>query len=47
MPKQFRLESKGAEVFRRGDAIVLGQKEGNMIRASKLLAALPEDIERK
>jgi antitoxin VapB len=45
LPKQFRLKSKEVEIFRRGDEIVLREKEGSMVRAFDLLAGLPEDLE--
>jgi antitoxin VapB len=44
LPKQFRLNSKEVEIFRRGDEIVLREKEGNMVRAFDLLADLPDDL---
>ena len=44
LPKQFRLKSKEVEIFRRGDEIVLREKDGNMVRAFDLLAGLPEDL---
>jgi antitoxin VapB len=44
LPKQFRLNSKEVEIFRRGDEIVLREKNGTMVRAFDLLAGLPEDI---
>jgi antitoxin VapB len=44
LPKEFRLKSKEVEIFRRGDEIVLREKNGTMIRAFDLLAGLPEDI---
>ena len=44
LPKQFRLKSKEVEVFRRGDEIVLREKNGTMVRAFDLLAGLPEDL---
>lgn len=45
LPKQFRLKSKEVEIFRRGDEIVLREREGDLARAFELLAGLPEDIE--
>jgi len=45
LPKQFRLKSKEVEIFRRGDEIVLREKDGTMVRAFDLLASLPEDLE--
>jgi antitoxin VapB len=44
LPKQFRLKSKEVEIFRRGDEIVLREKDGNMVRAFDLLAGLPNDL---
>jgi antitoxin VapB len=45
LPKQFRLKSKEVEIFRRGDQIVLREKDGTMVRAFDLLADLPDDLE--
>ena len=45
LPKQFRLKSKEVEIFRRGDEIILREKDGTMVRAFDLLAGLPEDVE--
>jgi antitoxin VapB len=45
LPKQFRLKSEEVEIFRRGDEIVLREKDGNMVRAFDLLAGLPDDFE--
>jgi antitoxin VapB len=44
LPKQFRLKSKEVEIFRRGDEIVLREKDGIMVRAFDLLASLPDDL---
>jgi antitoxin VapB len=44
LPKQFRLKSKEVEIFRRGDEIVLREKDENMVRAFDLLADLPDDV---
>jgi antitoxin VapB len=44
LPKQFRLKSKEVEIFRRGDEIVLREKDGDMVRAFDLLAGLPDDL---
>ena len=44
LPKQFRLKSKEVEIFRRGDEIVLREKDRNMVRAFDLLAGLPDDL---
>ena len=44
LPKQFRLKSREVEIFRRGDEIVLREKDGNMVRDFDLLADLPDDV---
>jgi antitoxin VapB len=44
LPKQFRLKSDEVEIFRRGDEIVLREKDGTMARAFDLLAGLPDDL---
>ena len=45
LPKEFRLKSEEVEIFRRGDEIVLREKEGDMARAFDLLAGLSDDID--
>ena len=45
LPKQFRLKSEEVEIFRRGDEIVLREKDGNLVRAFELLAGLPDDFD--
>lgn len=45
LPKQFRLKSKEVEIFRRGDEIVLREKDGTLVRAFDLLAGLPDNLE--
>jgi antitoxin VapB len=45
LPKQFRFKSKEVEIFRRGDEIVLREKDGTMSRAFDLLAELPDDFD--
>lgn len=45
LPKQFRLKSKEVEISRRGDEIVLREKDGTIARAFELLASLPEDLD--
>ena len=44
LPKAFRVKSKEVEILRRGDEIVLREREGTMARAFDLLAALPPDL---
>jgi len=45
LPKQFRLRSKEVEIFRRGEDIVLREKDDDMAKAFDLLANLPDDLE--
>jgi antitoxin VapB len=44
LPKQFRLKGREVEIFRRGDEIVLREKEEDMMRAFELLAGLADDL---
>lgn len=44
LPKEFRLKGKEVEIFRRGNEIVLREKEDSMARAFDLLAGLPDDF---
>jgi antitoxin VapB len=44
LPKEFRLKSKEVESFRRGDEIVLREKENRLARAFEILANLPDDF---
>ena len=44
MPKKFRLKSKEVDIYRRGEEIVLRERDGSMLRAFDLLAGLPKDI---
>ncbi len=43
LPKQFRLSGTEVEIFRRGDEIVLREKQRSMTRAFELLANLGDD----
>jgi len=45
LPKQFRFKGKEVEIFRRGDEVVLREKENNIARAFHLIAGLPDDLE--
>ena len=45
LPKQFRLNSEEVEIFRRGDEIILREKDGTTVRAFDLLADLPDDFD--
>ena len=44
LPKEFRVEGREVEIFRRGREIVLREPESNMARAFELLASLPDDF---
>jgi antitoxin VapB len=44
LPKEFRLNGKEVEIFRRGDEIVLREKEKGLARAFEILAGLPDDF---
>jgi len=45
LPKQFRFKGKEVEIFRRGNEVVLREKESNIARAFELLAGLPDDFD--
>jgi len=45
LPKQFRFKSKEVEIFRRGNEVVLREKEDNIARAFELLTGLPDDFD--
>jgi antitoxin VapB len=45
LPKQFRFKSNEVEIFRRGNEIVLREKDDNLARAFDLLASLPDDLD--
>jgi antitoxin VapB len=44
LPKEFRLNCKEVEIFRRGDEIVLREKAEDLVRAFEVLAGLPDDF---
>jgi antitoxin VapB len=44
LPKEFQVRSKELEIFRRGDEIVLREKEKGLARAFEILANLPDDV---
>jgi antitoxin VapB len=45
LPKEFRFKGKEVEIFRRGDEVVLREKERTLRRAFDLLASLPDDFD--
>jgi antitoxin VapB len=44
LPKSFRFKGKEVEIFRRGNEVVLREKEKNLRRAFELIMGLPEDL---
>ena len=44
LPKQFRFKGKEVEIFRRGNEVVLREKENNLARAFDLIVGLPDDL---
>ena len=44
LPKEFRLKGKEVDIFRRGNEIVLREREDSVARAFDLLAGLPDDF---
>jgi antitoxin VapB len=43
LPKAFRLRGKEVEIYRRGNEVVLREKDKGLARAFDLLAELPPD----
>ena len=44
LPKQFRFKGKEVEIFRRGNEVVLREKEDNIARAFDIIVGLPDDL---
>jgi antitoxin VapB len=44
LPKEFSVNSKELEIFRRGDEIVLREPAEGLARAFELLTGLPDDF---
>jgi antitoxin VapB len=45
LPKRYQVKAKELEIFRRGNEIVLREKDKDLTRAFELLAGLPDDLE--
>lgn len=45
LPKEFRFTGKEVEIFRRGDEVVLRERQNNLARAFDLILGLPDDLE--
>jgi antitoxin VapB len=43
LPKKFRLRGTEVEIFRRGDELVLREKQKGLTSAFQLLATMPDD----
>ena len=46
LPKEFRFKGKEVEIFRRGNEVVLREKEPSLARAFELLASLARSQKR-
>jgi antitoxin VapB len=44
LPRKFRLKGKEVEIFRRGEEIVLREKQKGLARAFEIIANLPSDF---
>lgn len=44
LPKSFRFRGKEVEIYRRGDEVVLREKEDSMVRAFELIASMKNDL---
>jgi antitoxin VapB len=48
LPKEFRFEgAEEVEIFRRGDEVVLREKQNSMARAFELITMLPPEIDER
>ncbi len=45
LPKEFRFKAREVEIFRRGQEIVLREKDKTLARAFELIAGLPHDFD--
>ncbi len=45
LPKEFRFKTKEVEIFRRGQEVVLREKDKTLARAFELIAGLPDDFD--
>jgi len=45
LPKEFRFKGKEVEIFRRGQEVVLREKDRTLARALELIAGLPDDFD--
>jgi antitoxin VapB len=45
LPKEFRFKAAEVEIFRRGQEVVLREKDKTLARAFDLIAGLPDDFD--
>jgi len=45
LPKEFRFKAREVEIFRRGQEVVLREKDRTLARAFELIAGLPDDLD--
>jgi len=45
LPKEFRFQTREVEIFRRGQEVVLREKDKTLARAFELIAGLPDDFD--
>jgi antitoxin VapB len=45
LPKEFRFKTREVEIFRRGQEVVLREKDKTLARAFDLIAGLPDDFD--
>jgi antitoxin VapB len=45
LPKEFRFRGKEVDIFRRGNEVVLREKDKTLRRAFDLIAGLPDDFD--
>ena len=45
LPKEFRFKASEVEIFRRGQEVVLREKDKTLARAFELIAGLPDDFD--
>ncbi len=45
LPKEFRFKTTEVEIFRRGQEVVLREKDKTLARAFELIAGLPDDFD--
>ena len=44
LPKEFQFQAKEVEIFRRGQTVIIREKQTNLKHAFELLASMPNDF---